>query len=249
MKVQPTMGSAYSGSLRGITASHNKGGLYFRGRTVPTNPNTARQQAIRSVTGGLTQDWSDMLTEAQRQAWRDYAANVPVMDKLGNSINLSGINWFIKSIAPRKQANEAGLSTVPVTLVAPTIYNTGVAALSIATFEGVFTTPPGTLTLTGTLSGTSDDDGDMLLYIAPPQTNGTRFYKGPYQLAATTAVASGASAFAFTTIDLSSAWISDTVPVAGWDGLYIPIRLKMLFDDNRISQELRMLVQFTDATP
>jgi hypothetical protein len=253
MKVLPTMGSMYSGSLRGITAAHNAGGLYFRGRTVPTNPNTARQQDMRSIVGGLTQSWSSTLTEAQRQAWRDYAANVPVVDRLGETMTLSGINWFIKSRASAFQVTNSTLSATASIggFNAPTTFNTGESVLSVDTFEGDFTTPPGTLDIAGTFNGVAPTDGVVAVFIAPPQTAGTRYYKGPYQLA--TVVDFVATDFAWTRsgIDLSDAteWIADTVPVAGWDTLYVPLKLVVLYDDGRRAQDFRMLIQFTDATP
>jgi hypothetical protein len=253
MKVLPTMGSMYSGSMRGITASHNKGGLYFRGRTVPTNPNTARQQTTRSAMNGKMQDWSMVLTEAQRQAWRDYAANVPVTDSLGQTMNLSGINWFVKSQSLPAIADAEGLQGIGtvVTNAAPVIFNTGEAALSVTTFEGVFTTPPGTVTVAGSLDAPASDDGLIFLFIAPPQTAGVRFYKGPYQLAAVAALSPASAAFSFTAVDLAdpTEWVSDTVPVAGWDGLFVPLRLVCMYADGRRSEEWRMLIEFTDATP
>lgn len=253
MKVQPTMGSMYSGSLRGITASHNKGGLYFRGRTVPTNPNTARQQSMRSIVGGLSQTWSNTLTEAQRQAWRDYAAAVPVVDTLGNSINLSGFNWFIKSRSVATQLDDSGLSytAAVTTLTAPTTFNQGENVSEITDLDGVFTTPPGTVQIQGDISGLAPADGVVLVYVAAPQTAGTKYYKGPYQLAGVADISATDFSWDTGALDLSMAtdWASDTIPVAGWDTLYVPLKAKILYTDNRVSQDFRMLTQFTDATP
>lgn len=253
MKVLPTMGSMYSGSLRGITASHNKGGLYFRGRTVPTNPNTGRQQLVRSIMNGLMQAWSEELSESQRQAWRDYAANVPVTDSLGQTMQLSGINWFVRANVPRIQANSdlAGASGFVRVDQAPAVFNTGPTILTVDSFEGDFTTPPGTVDLTATLDSEAVDNSLVLLYVAPPQTPGVRFYKGPYQLAAGTTVLSGTTAVNFAAIDLSmnDAWASDTVPVAGWDGLFVPLKMQVIAGDGRTGEIFQQLVQFTDVTP
>lgn len=253
MKILPMLGSAMSGSFRGITASHNKGGLYLRGRTVPTNPNTARQQTARAAVNGLMQNWSMVLTEPQRQAWRDYAANVPVTDKLGQSMQLSGVNWYVKSQSLPAIADAEGLQGIGtvVTNNAPVIFNTGEAPLSVTTFEGDFTTPPGTVTVGGALDAPASDDGMIFLFIAPPQTPGVRFYKGPYQLAAVAALTPASAAFSFAAVDLAdpTEWVSDTVPAATWDGLFVPLRLVCIYADGRRSEEWRMLVQFTDATP
>jgi hypothetical protein len=253
MKVLPTMGSMYSGSMRGITASHNKGGLYFRGRTVPTNPNTARQQLVRSVVGGLMQMWSMVLTESERQAWRDYAANVPVVDSLGQTMQLSGVNWFVKVLSLALQISEGPLTTptgLPTVAVQPTLFNTGEGVVEVTRFEGDFTTGAGTLDVDANLAGETTANGVAVLFIGAPQTPGTRFYKGPYQLAAVQAVSSPAGSFELVA-DLGDPleWASDSVPVVGWDGLYVPLKLVMLYADGRRSQEWRSLVEFVDATP
>jgi hypothetical protein len=253
MKLLPTLGSSMSGSLRGLTASHNKGGLYLRGRTIPTNPNTGRQQDMRSIVGGLSQEWTSSLTEAQRQAWRDYAANVPVTDKLGQSMLLSGINWWIKSRSAAFQVLGSTLTgaTTIGGVDAPTMYNTGQSVNDVSTFEGDFTTPPGTVTIGGGLTGETTEDATVAIYIGSPQNAGVRFYKGPYQLAGLAATTSGAFSYTTGALDLGAAtdWVADTIPVASWDGLYVPLMLVVLYDDHRRSQVFKMLIQFTDATP
>lgn len=253
MKLTPTMGGAYSGSLGGLTASHNAGGAYFRRRSVPTNPNTSRQQTVRALVGTLVAAWSDELTEAERQAWRDYAANTPFTDTLGQSITMSGLNSYIKSNVARMQfAVGAGVSPNSVRLdAAPVIFDTGIPPATVGTFSGVFTTPPGTVTVAVPLGVSMTYAGVCFLFIAPPQTAGTRFYKGPYQLAAMAVVSPPVTTINFTALDLSDAaiWQSDTTPVAAWDTLFVPLRVVNRADDGRYSQVWRGLVQFTDATP
>lgn len=83
-----------SGSIAGNTWSRNRGGQYVRQRTIPTDPNTPFQSARRSVFGQLAIAWSS-LGEDQRAGWNQFAAQVPVTNKLGNVITLSGINWFV----------------------------------------------------------------------------------------------------------------------------------------------------------
>lgn len=249
MKLTPTLGGSYSGSLGGMTASHNAGGPYLRRRAIPTNPNTLRQQTIRAAMGAAVQGWSMALTEPQRQAWRDYAANTPVTDRLGQTITLSGVNMFARSNVPWMQWNAALGNALTLLTSAPTIFNTGEPPTSVSSpWSGDFTTPPGTVTLQGTISGGASDDGDVLLFIAPPQTPGTRYYKGPYQLAATISIAETDTAFGLSSFDLAN-WLSSTVPVAGWDTLAIPLRLRILYDDGRLSETWEGLVPFSDATP
>lgn len=249
MKLTPTLGGTYSGSLGGFTASHNAGGLYLRRRSIPTNPNTTRQQVIRSAMGNVVQHWSMNLSEAQRQAWRDYAANTPVTNTMGQVITLSGINMFARTNVARLQRDAIEGLASGLLDTAPTLFNTGESPLVVEVFSGIFTTPPGTLTLSGLLGSAASDDGDLHLFIAAPQTPGTRFYKGPYQYAAAAAITATDDTYAFSAVDLATDWFSSTVPVAGWDGLMVPIRMRVLYDDGRLSEVFEQLVEFTDATP
>lgn len=250
MKLTPTLGGAYSGSIGGLTASHNKGGQYFRRRSVPTNPNTLRQQIVRAVTGGLVQSWTNDLTDAERQAWRAYAENTPTTDSLGQTIQMSGINAFVKSNAIKRQFEQLTDTPGSILAAAPVIFNTGQPIASNVQFAINNTTPPGILTIDWNLAGPAPDNGDAFLFVAPPQTAGTRYYKGPYQLAASVAVAATDELAEFTvTLATPDAWLSDHVPVVAWDGLSIPLRIVMVYDDGRVSEDWRGLVPFTDATP
>ena len=254
MKLTPTLGGAYSGSIGGLTASHNKGGQYLRRRSVPTNPNTLRQQLVRSILGGLVNTWSDDLTDAERQAWRDYAQNTPVTDSLGQSMTLSGLNMFVRSNSALAQvvANPGLGVSLPVLEAAPVVFNTGEPVLAVTEFSAVFTTPPGTITFGGDLAGPAPVGGSVVLFVAPPQTPGTRYYKGPYQLAAVVGGLTATDTDFTASIDLSDdppAWVSDSVPIAAWDGLNVPVRLVVLYVDGRVSQQFRAIVPFVDATP
>jgi hypothetical protein len=250
MKLTPSIGGAYSGSFGGVTASHNKGGQYLRRRSVPTNPNTIRQQTVRSVMGGLVQTWSDDLTDPQREAWRVYAANTPVTDKLGQVMTLSGVNMFVRANSLRRIATALGLGDFPAVNDGPVVFNTGEGVVSVTQFSAVFTTPPGTLTLLATLGGAAPDDGLAFVFVAPPQTPGTGFFKGPYQLAATGSTTVSATDTDLTfVLDLATDWFAAIFPVAAWDGLAVPLRLLVVYDDGRVSQDFRALTEFTDATP
>lgn len=249
MKFTPLMAGSMSGSMGGCTASHNKGGPYFRRRAVPTNPNTTRQQAIRTAMGAIANHWSTQLTEPELQAWRDYAANTPVTNTLGQTITLSGANIFARWNVVQQQLAIA--SGVPLTIqnAAPTTFNTGSPITNVDSFSGVFTTPPGTVSVSYSVAGLASDDGDVLVYIAPPQTLGTRFYKGPYQLAAVDSITAADDAGTIGPITIATAWWSSTTPIAAWDGLQIPVKVRILYDDGRLSETWRALVPFLDATP
>ena len=83
-----------SGSIGGLVGSHNAGGMYFRARTIPVNPGSAAQIAVRNIVAQLTAAWTADLTAAQRTAWQTYADNVPTTNRLGDSINIPASSAF-----------------------------------------------------------------------------------------------------------------------------------------------------------
>lgn len=248
MKLTPTLGGSLSGSLGGLTASHNRGGQYLRRRSVPVNPNTARQQAVRAILGSLVQAWSDDLTESERQAWRDYAAAVPRTDVLGQTITLTGQQWFIATNTPRLQQELSGLTVAGngVVSVAPTTFNTGEAVASLTEFSILDTGP--VLVVTGVLAAPASDDGFALLYFGRPVNPGVRFYKGPYQFGAAVAVAAAATTFAFT-IDPSDSleWAAAFQPAEANIDVFFGLRLILSYDDGRTSQEFRQLTALSQG--
>lgn len=82
-----------SGSIGGQTASHNRGGQYWRTKVVPVNPQSAAQTAVRNKFGSLSQAWR-ALTEAQRDAWSAAVGQFQKKGALSKTITLSGINLF-----------------------------------------------------------------------------------------------------------------------------------------------------------
>ena len=100
IKLGDVVGQA-SGSLRSSTYSHNRYGAYIRNRAIPTNPNSARQSTVRTLMQVLAALWGGTLTPEQRADWTAYGANVPVINRLGESINLTGLNMYIRSNLPR----------------------------------------------------------------------------------------------------------------------------------------------------
>lgn len=143
-KISPIWG-AMSGSIRGVTYSHNKGGAYVRGRTIPTNPTTTKQASIRTLLSTWSGQWSQ-LTDAERTGWNDWAQLHPVDDALGVSIFLSGQQAFTGAnvrlalagatpiVTPPPGSGPSSLTTLVVTATAPT----GISA--------VFTPTPGAAT-------------------------------------------------------------------------------------------------------
>lgn len=166
-----------SGSVGGWTGSHNAGGMYIRARTIPTNPNTPFQQAVRGIVAQLSNLWVDTLTLAQREAWKTYAENVEVQGPLGDSITLNALNMYQRSNVARIQSGAARVDDAPV------IFNVG-----------DFTNPSFALdeaadeidvTFADTDAWANEDDARMIVYASRPVATSINFFKGPYRLAGT----------------------------------------------------------------
>ena len=133
--------AAISGSVGGTVFSRNRGGAYIRNRAIPVDPNTASQQNVRSILATQSQNWAD-LTAAQRAAWENWASQNPVINALGNSIQLSGHQAFV-------QLNTRLALDVQTELTLPPIINapTGLATIVQDGDEGAGAVD---LTFTGT---------------------------------------------------------------------------------------------------
>lgn len=174
MKIRSVFIASGSGSVGGATLSRNKGGMYLRTRSIPTNPNTPRQQAVRAILGQLASRWTNILTPAQRAAWNLYAQNVTVTNPLGEAIQLSGQQHFIRSNVPAMQAEIDPIDS------GPTIYNLGeftapsnlVLSMSLTSI---------TVDLTDTDDWASENGSFILFYQGRPQGAGTSFFKGPFR--------------------------------------------------------------------
>lgn len=244
MKFSSTFADGMSGSIGGLTASHNRSGQYFRTKGLVTNPNTIRQQAVRSIFGTLVQYWTNTLTAAQRALWDDYAANTPLIDKIGNSINVTGQNMFVRSNSVRLQIGGS------IIAAAPLIYNTGEPVTSItADTDSV----PNTLgvTLAGTaldtsvaIAGEASDDGDICLYLGSTINPTRNYYKGPYQLAVAVTLPSGSAAELISTV-LTSLLNSNGAPITGQTR---GVRLRNMYDDGRLSQPYDAILPVLAAT-
>ena len=96
MKFKSLIFSEMSGSVGGLTFSHNNGGLYVRARAIPTNPGSPQQDVVRAAFGALVAAWTELLSEAEREAWRVYAANTPLLGPLGDVRNVTGMNMYLR---------------------------------------------------------------------------------------------------------------------------------------------------------
>jgi hypothetical protein len=125
MKVKSALLTQMSGSIGGMTGSHNRGGMYLRARSIPTNPNTTRQQDARAAFTGAVNRWTEVLTSGQRAAWTAYAAQTPTLDSLGDQLILTGQQMYIRSQQVLGRVNLFGELTLTDLTTAPVMNNLG----------------------------------------------------------------------------------------------------------------------------
>ena len=176
MKIQSPIIASGSGSIAGLTMSHNRGGMYLRARAVPTNPGTTEQQAIRSSLAALVGHWTTTLTPIQRDDWTTYADNTPVLDTLGASMILTGQQMYIRGNTVRVQQGVARADDAPVifdvgSFTAPVVgaANAGANTLSVS--------------FTDTDEWANEDGSIMVFYTGRPQNASVNYFKGPYRQA------------------------------------------------------------------
>jgi hypothetical protein len=177
MKFVSAIMTAASGKVRGLVASHNKGGAYFKGKTIPTNPRSSYQVAARGRLADLMARWRSTLTGVQRASWDTFAKNVTTIDTLGNSISLSGPNWYVGSNTLRLQGSlnpvDAGPTTFALASLTPvtgTIYATaGTALIGWAGVDDWQTAPTA--------------QAGLELFFSRPQNSTINYFNGPYRYA------------------------------------------------------------------
>lgn len=221
MKFSSLVYAQTSGSVGGLTYAHNKGGLYTRARRVPVNPNSAQQSAVRDAVSAAVGRWTNTLTDAQRAAWETYAANVPLLDALGMSRNVSGINMYVRSNVPRIQVGLSPVDAGPTTfslpdLTLPTyVVNAGADTVAVS-----YTNTDGWATAVG---------GALLIYASRQQSPTINFFAGPYRFAGRV---NGAA-----TPPTSPATI--TLPFAADSGNKVFFRAEATEADGRLSSSFR----------
>lgn len=83
-----------SGKSGGSVFAHNKNGNYVRRLGIATQPQTAKQTLTRSIFGVISRMWGS-LTQAQREAWKQFGAEHTKTDQFGDSRPLTGRQAFI----------------------------------------------------------------------------------------------------------------------------------------------------------
>lgn len=176
MKFKSPLMSQASGSTAGLVASHNRGGLYFRARSIPTNPNTPQQQLVRANLSTLVDRWRNTLTAPQRAAWQTYAGNITLVDRLGEARVPTAQNCYVRCNTPRMQSGLA------IQDAAPTTFNLGNLS-NLVVVSSTATTQLISLGFNNSDPWAVAAGGALLIYTSQPQDPTINFFKGPYRYA------------------------------------------------------------------
>jgi hypothetical protein len=178
MKYVSALLTAARGKVRGLVASHNKGGTYLRGKTIPTNPRSAGQVASRNRVSSLIARFRTTVAPSNQAGWATFAINVNVIDKLGNSILLTASNWYLKANATRMIM---GLAVVDL---APTTF----ALSTLSPLTGSVIASGGTIQIGWAASDdwqSNSNTGGVAIYASRPQNSTVNYFTGPYRFAGT----------------------------------------------------------------
>lgn len=101
------------GKVGGAVYSKNKGGAYRKRRTVPSNPQTAAQIAVRGKVSTLSQAWKT-LTSEQQAAWQAATPQFQYVNNLGQLQSYTAQALFMALNSSIRAANpSASLLTSP----------------------------------------------------------------------------------------------------------------------------------------
>lgn len=175
IKLGDVVGTA-SGSLRSNVYSHNRFGAYIRNRTIPVNPSSTRQTTVRAFMQTLINLWVTTLTQPQKDQWAAYGANVPVINRLGDPIYLTGLNHYLRSNCPRLLAGLDRVDAGPVEFSLPEADNA--AACSYTADDQKVS-----VAFTDTLALYDEDGAAILVYTGIPVGTSINFFNGPFRFA------------------------------------------------------------------
>lgn len=165
-----------SGSIAGTTFARNRFGNYMRARTKPVDPVSDAQSEQRSRLSYLSTYWQSTLSAAQRTAWNTYAAAVPVQNRLGESVYLTGFNMFVRSNTVALQVGMDIVADGPTVLTMPEVDPT--FAIAGTANDGLIA-----ITFDDSLPWTSDTEAYMAIYCGQPQGATRNFFGGPWKYA------------------------------------------------------------------
>lgn len=217
------------GSLGGITASRNRGGSYLRRRVKPTQVPSDPRSRARADLGSQASAWSG-LTPEQRAAWDDRATTWTGVNKIGETIKLSGFNWFTRTNAQRALSGQAQVTDPFDDIPTTELHPPSAGALDASSQSLAFDVDSAD-------AWAGDDNGRLLVFITRGQNPGRISPSGGFTFVA---AFDGNTAVPTTGISTSS------LPVVITTGRQYFVRFVALDAEGRVSAEV---IQRVTGTP
>lgn len=126
-----------SGKVNGTIFASGLGGQYMKNWKKPTNPQSARQIAVRADLAGLAAAWRG-LTDAQRLAWAAAAPNYPALNRFGDAYTPSGYQLYM-TLNSNLLAVGASVLTVPAnpTELTALVIDTFITAYAVGVWDSM----------------------------------------------------------------------------------------------------------------
>lgn len=163
-----------SGSIAGNVFARNRYANYVRARTKPTNPNTDRQNAVRSAVAFLSDRWAQTLSDDQRIAWNLYADSVNMKNRLGEVIHFSGYNHYIRSNTILKQLGYTPIDAGPVIFELPAQDPT-FAVVAVESTQLL------SYSFDNAMDWANEDSAKLFIFQGQPQNAQRNFFAGPWR--------------------------------------------------------------------
>lgn len=134
--------SQVSGRVGGTIFSHNRGGMYMRNGTKPKVVTSPEAQLTKAIMGTCSRAWAS-LSSKQRAAWKPFAVENPISNRLGQSRVLSPAQCYNMINARLLRYGAAAIELPPIGgPPVPVATFSAVADESDQSFELTFTATP-----------------------------------------------------------------------------------------------------------
>lgn len=165
-------GQQRSGKQGGIVFSRNAFGPYTRERSIPTNPNSSQQVAVRAAFTTLMHRFFQLLTAVQREQWAAFCASVKYVNRVGAQITLKPSSMYIACNSLRLQAGLDPVDNGPAIMAKADFPRGAVPSVTTATQKV-------NLAFTNTDDWANEDGGAVVLFQGQPCNAWKNFIKGP----------------------------------------------------------------------
>ena len=116
------LAGAISGSEGATTFKENRAGAYAQLRTKPVKKHTSHTQAAKRRLAAMSRRWT-ALSDVNKQAWNQWAAQHPLIDRLGAAQTMTG-QLAHNQINTRLDYMDSALLDAPPIATAPTALDT-----------------------------------------------------------------------------------------------------------------------------